>query len=151
MIGFFAQLHQGVGLIAWATFFGGLAPFLIVVASFFNTKAYWQIKKIDYLFAGIALVGLVLWQVTDNANYALTFAILADLAVALPTIIKSYTTPESESPVAYGISALGFLVATLAIQEWNYESAAFIVYLVFINSMITLLLLGKNFPTRHLF
>ena len=33
MIGFFAQLSQGVGLVAWATFFGGLPPFFIVIAS----------------------------------------------------------------------------------------------------------------------
>lgn len=144
MIAFFAQLHQGVGLIAWATFFGGLAPFLIVGASFFNKKAYWEIKKVDYLFAGIALIGLVLWQVTDNANYALTFSILADLAVAIPTIIKSYAHPDSESPIAYGVSALGFFIATLAIQEWNYESSAFIVYLVFINATLTLLLLRRK-------
>lgn len=145
MIGFFAQLNQGVGLIAWATFFAGLAPFLIVIASFFNQRAYWEIKRIDYFFAGIALIGLVLWQITKNANFALTFSILADLAVAIPTIIKSYTHPDSESPIAFGISSIGFLLAMLAIQEWNYESVAFIVYLFLLNGFITLLILRNNF------
>ena len=141
MIAFVAQLSQGVELIAWATFASGLTPILIVLASYLNPKAYWQIQKGDYLFALIAIIGVVLWQVTDNANLAITFALLADLAVALPTITKSYTNPDSESPLAFVLSTVGFLLAIAAVQSWNYESAAFVVYLAAINGLIAALLL----------
>ncbi len=141
MIAFVAQLSQGVELIAWATFASGLTPILIVLASYLNPKAYWQIQKSDYLFALIAIIGVVLWQVTDNANLAITFALLADLAVALPTITKSYTNPDSESPLAFVLSTVGFLLAIAAVQSWTYESAAFVVYLAFINGLIAALLL----------
>lgn len=143
MIAFFAQQSQGVGLIIWASFISGFTPFLIVVASYFNPKAYWKIKVTDYAFAGIALFGLLLWQITDNANLALTFSILADFAVALPTIVKSYTNPETESPLAFVISTLGFFIAALAIDEFNYQSTAFVVYLIFNNGLIAALLLRK--------
>jgi hypothetical protein len=144
MIAFAAQMAQGVELIAWATFVAGLTPFLIVIASYFNPKAYWQIQKTDYLFALIAIIGVVLWQVTDNPNVALTFALLADFAVALPTIVKSFTNPETESPLAYALSTFGLLIAMSAIQDWSYESGAFVVYLAAINGFIALLLVRRS-------
>ncbi len=144
MIAFAAQIAQGVDLIAWATFVAGLTPFLVVFASYLNPQASWQIQKIDYVFALIAIVGVILWQVTDNANLALTFALLADLAVALPTVIKSYQFPDTEDWRAYMLSAAGFLIAILAVQEWLYENYIFVLYLFLINFLLAILALRKS-------
>lgn len=143
MIAFSAQQVQGVGLIGYATFVGGFTPALVFFASLFNSKAYWRIEKQDYFFASIAFLGLVLWQVTDNPNLALTFALLADLAAAIPTVIKSYKYPETESWFAYGLSAFGFGIAILAINTWTYESSAFVTYLFVINLVPALLAARK--------
>ena len=35
LIAFSAQIYQGVGLVAWATFAAGAAPFLVLIASSF--------------------------------------------------------------------------------------------------------------------
>ena len=77
MIAFAAQYAQDVGFVLWATFAAGFTPFLIVVAASFNKDAYWEIKTQDYLFAAIGVVGVILWQITDEPNLALTFALLA--------------------------------------------------------------------------
>lgn len=144
MIVFFAQLSEGVGLIAWATFVSGLYPFLIIAASYFNPKAYWQLKKIDYVYAMIAVIGIILWQITDNGNLAIVLALLADFAVTLPTISKSLADPESESPVAYGISTVGFFVAILAVQSWTFAGSATVMYLFATQLLLTVLTLRKR-------
>ncbi|MGB4956878.1 MAG: hypothetical protein WBO49_00330, partial [Candidatus Saccharimonas sp.] len=42
MITFVAQRSQGVEGLSWATFAAGFTPLLVVIASFFNKKAYWK-------------------------------------------------------------------------------------------------------------
>ncbi len=133
MIAFAAQLSQGVGLVAWATFVAGVPPVLVLVGSFFNKDAYWQTRSIDYGFAVAGLLSVVVWQVTNIPNIAYTFALLADLLVALPTVLKTYQSPETENWKAYGVSALGFLLAVLAVREWTYDNYAFVVYLFLLN------------------
>jgi hypothetical protein len=139
MIAFVAQLSEGVGLVAWATFVAGVPPFLVLIGSLFNKDAYWQTRRIDYWFAGAGLLSVVAWQVTDIPNIAFTFSLLADLLVALPTIIKTYQYPETENWQAYAVSAFGFLLAMLAVPEWTYANSAFVVYLFLLNLSIAVL------------
>ncbi len=139
MIAFAAQLAQGVGLVAWATFVAGAPPVLVLIGSVFNKDAYWQTKRLDYWFAGAGLLSVVAWQVTKIPTIALTFALLADFFVALPTFVKTYRFPETENWKAYGVSAFGFLLAVLAVPEWTYGNGAFVVYLFLLNLGIAVL------------
>ena len=143
MIAFAAQYAQDVGFVLWATFAAGFTPFLIVVAASFNKDAYWEIKTQDYLFAAIGVVGVILWQITDEPNLALTFALLDDLAVAWPTITKAFTNPESESWKAFSLGSLGFLIAFMSVQVWTYENYAFVLYLFLVNTLIMMLAARK--------
>ncbi len=139
MIAFAAQLTQGVGLIAWATFVAGTPPVLVLIGSFFNKDAYWEIRTIDYWFAAAGVLSVIAWQLTGIPNIAFTFSLLADLLVALPTVIKTYRFPETESWKAYGVSAFGFLFAVLAIHHWTYENYAFVIYLFLLNLVLAML------------
>lgn len=144
MIAFAAQFSQEVGMLAWATFIAGFTPFLIIIASYLNPDAYWRIAKLDYIFAAIGVFSIALWWVTKEANVALAFALIADLAVALPTIFKAYRFPETESWVAYALSAVGFGIACLSINIWTFENYAFILYLFFTNLLVAALAVRKS-------
>lgn len=139
MIAFAAQLSQGVGLVAWATFVAGAPPVLVLIGSLFNKDSYWGTRTIDYWFAVAGILSVIVWQATNTPNIAFTFALIADLLVALPTILKTYQFPETESWKAYGVSAFGFLLAVLAVHEWTYEHYAFVVYLFLLNLGIAVL------------
>jgi hypothetical protein len=139
MIAFAAQLSQRVGLVAWATFVAGTPPVLVLIGSLFNKEAYWRINNIDYWFAVAGTLSVVAWQVTNIPNIAFTCALLADLLVALPTLIKTYQFPETENWKAYAVSAFGFLLAVLAVHEWTYENFAFVVYLFLLNLTIAVI------------
>lgn len=149
MIIFVAQRVQGVEGLSWASFAAGFAPFLIFGASFINKKSYWKTVPRDYALMVAGFVGILLWAVTDNPNLAIFFALLADLFAGIPTIIKCYTHPESESWVAYGISAFGFGLGVLSIQIYNFENAAFIIYLFLVNGLLALLSSRKTPQNLH--
>ena len=139
MITFFAQRSQNVGAVSWVTFVSGFTPILVVTASFFNKKAYWKTKPLDYVCMLAGFIGLGLWAITKDANLAIAFSIIADLFAAAPTVIKCYKHPKSESWIAYGLSTIGFSFSLLTIHSWTFQNYAFVVYLVFINATMSIL------------
>lgn len=143
MITFFAQRVQGVEGVSWASFVSGLTPLLVVTASFLNAKAFWKTDKRDYICMLLGLVGIGLWAITKSPNLAILFVILADVAAGIPTILKAKSHPETESWQAFGISAFGFGIALLAVQQWDFQNAAFLIYLFVTNLVIALLAFQK--------
>lgn len=139
MVVFAAQRVQGVNEISWVSFGSGLMPLLVFVASLVNPKAYWKSAPRDYYLMAAALIGITLWAVTDNPNLALLFSLLADMLAGIPTVIKSYRHPESESWVAYAISAVGFGISLLSVQTYNLANSAFVIYVFLINAVCAVL------------
>jgi len=139
MVIFAAQRAQGVAGISWTSFAAGFTPLLIVAGSFFNKKAYWKSEPRDYCLMAAAVAGIVLWAMTSHPNLAIVFSLLADVLAGLPTLIKAYRHPHSESWVAYAVSALGFGVSLLSIQTHDFESTTFAAYLFLLNGTLAVL------------
>ena len=139
MITFAAQRSQGVSSISWASFVAGLTPILVVAASFYAKDAYWKTKPIDFACMTLGIIGMLLWAITNSPNIAILFSIFADAAAAFPTILKSYKNPETESWIAYSLSALGFGVGLFSIHSWNFQNYAFLSYLFAINGLLSIL------------
>lgn len=139
MIIFMAQRVQGVRDLSWASFVAGFTPLLILAASFFNKKAYWKSEPRDYYLMAAAIIGIILWVVTDNPNLALLLSLLADLLAAIPTLIKAYRHPHSESWIAYAVSTFGFGISFLSVQIYTIENTAFVSYLFLLNGALALL------------
>lgn len=149
LIAFAAQISQGVGLRSLMTFMVGFGPLLILLASFLNKKAVWQLSRFDYVCGGLSLIGLALWAVTKEGNLAITFAILADALAALPTIVKSYQDPESENGPMFLLAAISAGITLLTIDQWTYEFYAFPLYILSVCVLIFTLVqfkLGKRIP-----
>ena len=136
-----AQLSEGVG---WPIASAAIVTFntaLILAASFINPKAYWKSDRRDYLFGAIALIGLVLWRITDNANIALLFSLSADAFATIPTVIKAYQQPESEDGKAFVIWGIAHIFVLLIITEWAFVNYAYSAYLVLFNFLLAYLIL----------
>lgn len=139
MVIFVAQRAQGMEDLSWASFAAGFMPFLIVAASYFNKRAYWKSAPLDYYLMAAAIVGIILWAITGNPKLAFVFALVADILAGIPTLIKSYTNPDSESWIAYAISAVGFGISLLSVQIYNFENTAFVAYIFLLNSACAVL------------
>jgi hypothetical protein len=86
-----------------------------------------------------AMAGIVLWFITDEPNLAILLVLIADLLASIPTIIKSFKRPETESWIAYALSTIGFGIGVFSIQTFNFENAAFAIYLFVIQTLLTVL------------
>jgi len=145
---FVAQRAQGVEGASWTSFVAGFTPLLIVAASFFNRKAYWKSKPRDYGLMAGAILGIALWAITDKPNLALLCSLLADVLASIPTLIKSYRHPQSESWIAYAVSAFGFGTSFLSVQAYNFENAAFVAYVFLLNGALAVLAARRSKPEQ---
>jgi hypothetical protein len=135
---FVAQRAQGVDEVSWLSFAAGFSPLLVVIASVLNKRAYWKSRPMDYGLMAVAIVGIVAWVVTSDPNLAIVFALVADLLAGVPTFIKAFRQPETESWIAYAISAVGFGLGILAIHDFSFESSAFAIYLFLMNAVLAI-------------
>jgi hypothetical protein len=147
LVAFFAEIKQGVGIVSLTTFITGFVPLLIFIASFFNKKSEWNIKKLDIICGILSILGLTLWLVTKVGNIAIFFSILADGLAAIPTIVKSYEEPETESDLVYLMAIVNAGIRLLVIRVWNFEHWGFPLYLFLLDLLLVILIrfkLGKK-------
>lgn len=138
MIATVAALVEGVTWAVLPVFMAGFAPFLVFLASFVNKKSYWKLDSFDYLCGLFSVLALVLWGITAMPAVAIIFAILSDGFAAAPTLIKSWKHPETESGIAYTTSLFNSLTSFAAIKMWIFSAYAFPVYLVIVNSLLSI-------------
>ena len=147
LIAFAAQVQQGVGYHALLAFTLGFGPLLVFAASFINKKAYWKIERFDLFCGAFSLLALILWYTTGVGNIAIMFSIIADVTASLPTIIKAYKEPETESSPAFFAASIGGMITLLTIHAWNFETYGFPLYIFIMMGLIALLIqfkLGKK-------
>ncbi len=131
----------------WATvriFLAGFLPLLIVLASLLNPKSYWRLTIFDLtcgVFAGIALV---LWLAVDEPRLAILFAAVGDGFAALPTIVKAWHHPDTETKSTYIASLLSVLLILPSIPAWTIENSAFQIYLLIANTFLLLAVYRKQ-------
>lgn len=131
-----ASLSQGFSWAVIPVLMSGLSPLMIFVASFFTKKAYWKTVSFDYICGAISALALILWYLTSNANIAIIFAIISDALAAVPTIVKAWKNPETESTWPYTIGMLSPLTSFLVASSWSFSELAFPIYLIVINLVI---------------
>jgi hypothetical protein len=120
LIAFAAELKQGVGLQSLMTFSVGFNPLMVFIGSFVNKKSFWKLGRLDFICGILALVGLILWQITKIGNIAIMFSILADGIASVPMIVKSWQAPETEDYKIFFFAMINGLVTLLTLTTWDF-------------------------------
>jgi hypothetical protein len=141
LIAFAAQLQQGVGSAAWLTFAVGFCPAVICVAAV--KKGFIRLTTLDYICGGMSLLALVAWQLSHNPMWAIIFSILADCLAAVPTLIKSFRDPSSESPLLFLLFMVSAILTLLAVKQWTLENVAFALYILVLYTVLFILVRFK--------
>lgn len=149
LIAFFAMLPQDVGITALiTTFLSGFIPLLILIASFVNKKAFWKITKFDWFCGALSLAGVAAWVVTREGNAAILFAIFADIFASVPTAIKAYRHPDTESWFNYFGGALNAFTTILTLEVLTFASVAWLLDIFVICCVLLVLIkfrIGEKF------
>lgn len=129
------EFHSGVGLRTLTTFMTGFMPLLVFVASFHNTAAVWKIRRLDYACGAMSLAGTAAWLLTQNGVIAIAAAIAADFLAGIPTMLKSWSHPDSETIWSYVGAVVNAGVLLLTIDHWTVDVAAFPLFIFCIASV----------------
>lgn len=147
MIAVGAMLSEGVSITgSLMTFMVGFGPLLVFLASFVNKKSVWKLGMFDVVCGGLALVGLVLWFLTRTSEVAIAFSIAADGFAALPTVVKAFKAPETESYLIFLLGATSAAITLLAAKVWDFAHIGFPLYIFIVCIIIFVLVrfrLGK--------
>lgn len=144
-IGTAAAISNGVGWAILPVFMAGFVPFLVFISSFVNKQAYWKLGTFDYACGSFSILALALWILTKDPIIAIFFAILADLLAALPTLVKAWAHPETETGWPYSTTIIGALLGFLVVKSWDFSEYAFSAYLILICSAILFAIYRRRF------
>jgi hypothetical protein len=135
----------------WSTvriFMSGFGPLLVFIAAFMVKQGYWKLSKFDYSCGVLSFVALGAWLIADSPVLAILLAAIADLFATLPTILKAWKYPETETLYTYFVGLFTATIVIPAIPVWNIENSAFQVYLLIANTVLFVTVLRGYFMRK---
>lgn len=133
------QFQEGAGIAALPIFMAGFIPLLVLLASYRNKQAYWKLGVIDYICLAFSLLALGFWIVFDQGFVATLCAILADGIAFIPTYIKSWKAPDTETLSSYYSGSFNALLSLATVPTFSFITIGFAAYL-FIGNLIEVVL-----------
>lgn len=144
LLAFAAMMVQGVSFHESVfTLETGISPLIIFISTFFAKQPKWEITNFDLTCGALSIVGFALWLVLQEGNVAIFFAILADGLAFLPTLVKAFRHPESESPWAFMMGAVAALIALAVVTTYDFKHLAFPLYILTADILATLFIYFK--------
>ena len=137
LVSAFAAVAAGAD--PWAVvrvFLAGFLPLTVFIASFANPHGYWRLTAFDLACGVLSLAALIVWIAVDSPRISILLAIAGDSFAGLPTLLKAWKFPETETGSTFIASVISVLLVLPAIPEWNIENAAFQLYLIVAGSLI---------------
>jgi hypothetical protein len=144
MIGAIASFMDGAGLAIMPAFMAGFLPLLIFISSFFNKNSYWKLGWFDYICGALAVAALVVFIVAEDATVTIIFAIVSDALACVPTVIKSYRHPETESGLFFLLGAASQVTGFIALEAWSFTTAGLLIYIFGMDIMFSILIYGRK-------
>ncbi len=139
---FFGQLAKGAGVGAIPTFASEIFTFIIFLLSL--RYGFKKITFTDTFFLFLALVGIGLWVATKDPTISVIIAVAIDLIAFVPTILKTWTYPRTETPVLYGMNVLRHALALFSLQAYNIATTLHSIAMITTNSLMTLIMLFRK-------
>lgn len=133
---------------SWATiriFISGFSPLLILIIAFFTPQSYWKLHSIDFICGVLSIIALIAWLVVGSPILAILLAAASDLLAAIPTLIKAWRYPETETLYTYVVGIFTATIIIPAIPVWNIQNAAFQIYLLIANITLCFVVLRGYF------
>ena len=106
---------------------------------------YKKYRPLDFVCLALALLAIALWQISKDPMVALWLSVAADFVAAVPTLVKAYKDPKSETPSAYLLVALSAIAAAFATSIIDIPNLLWPAYIFAINATtLSLILLGRK-------
>ena len=142
-----AQASRGID---WSLAVPLISTFSTAIIAFIalrSGRAVWT--RADRFSIAVAIGAIMLWAITKEPLTALVLSIVADLAVTLPTIVKTYQEPESEPAYLWVLYTIAASLAVIATRSLTVYNLLVPLYTVFGSAIIAALALRGRFMLRE--
>jgi len=146
LLAFAVEAADGVGLRSLTTFMVGFGPLVVFGASFVNRRAVWELGAFDYVCGALSVAGIAGWLVTRQGLVALVASIAADAIAGVPTFVKSWRQPETETATAYAGAAISAVLTLLTVKHVTAAVFAFPLYIAVMASLQVIVIGGRLGP-----
>jgi len=96
----------------------------------------------DGMSLALGLFAYVFWLVFDDPATALVMNIAADFLFAIPTILKVWKLPKSESQLSWSLGFISMGLALASKTNFDFINTAFPFYLFALNALVVILTIG---------
>ncbi len=130
----------------WPTFYlyivYCIGNFIIFLFSIKNGVGGWARTDITCLV--ISVIGIIIWQLTNNPFLALLASILANIVANIPAVIKTYRYPETETWIYYFLGIIANTIILFAQKTFEFNNYIFPTYFIFLNIVFVSLILKSK-------
>ena len=124
---------------------GGVVPAVIFLASFINKNSYWRLGRFDWFCGGLSLAALVFLQLANSPLVAVLLATTANTLATVPTFVKAWNYPETESRLIFITSFISAILIIPAIPVWTIANSAFQIGLMLTTGALLVAIYRKDF------
>lgn len=142
-----AQASKGIDWSLAVPVIGTFSTTIIALIALRLGHAVWT--RTDHFSITLGIVAIILWAITKEPLTALVLSIVADLAVTLPTVVKTYHEPESEPALLWVLYTIGTALTVVATQSFTVYNLLVPLYTVFGSAIIAALALRGRFILRE--
>lgn len=104
---------------------GGVVPLTVFIASYANRHGYWRLTRFDIGCGALSLLALMFWIFANSPLVAILLATSSNTLASIPTLVKAWKYPETETKLIYLTSFISTLLILPSIPVWNIENSAF--------------------------
>lgn len=146
-IGFIAQLSDNAGAGSWAL---GITAIFCSVTTILSLKLGTKDHtKSDWIWLTLSLSAIIPWLLTKDPFLSVLMICFIDGIAIIPTMRKSWNDPWGENLQSYAVHAIKFLLATFALANLTFITAAYPLAIVLVNSsLIALCLYRRRFIAK---
>ncbi len=124
----------------FAGIFLARATYLLILAMIYGVGGA---SKLDRICLVIGCLAVVMYVVTGSGLLAISFGVLSDLIGYVPTFVKTWHDPTSESPTFFAIEGVASFFGVLAIWQPRVD-IILPVYFVACSATVVLLIYRKK-------
>lgn len=138
-----AQIHiepSWSAVLPGSVFLMDACVLVLALAGYGYAKFAWW----DAACLALSLAALALWYASGEPLIALVFGIAADATAFIPTFIKSYHEPFTETPVSWLLFGLSGLAGVGAAGVIDFSSISFALYYFVANSSLWMLIVLRQ-------
>jgi hypothetical protein len=138
-----AQISAGASWSALILVGATVANFTVIILALFG-YGYRKFTWVEWTCLTLSLAAIALWQITGNPLVAMGFSIAADGIAYIPTLVKAYKEPFSETAIYWLLLIVTDLMAMASTTILNTANLAFPIYYALINSLLLIVILGRR-------